>query len=526
VRRIPLTLAVTTALLPLVYSLSAAPAMAAGSSLTITTIGRNGKAVTGNQATVVNLSSSQSFTAQSGHALSLPSGRYAVITDIETTAPGTEWGMTDTLGTALVNVSGGSRVTLDARQGKAVKVSLNTPAGGGFQTRIDARACLPGYGAVNVEAYNSPGELFEIPDSSRDFSMSWIQSWLGSNSDYLLSGVAPTLPSNPSYAYSRAKLAYEYIRVDKGEDLTNNAALTLQPEPANDPGLCGTDLWAGEFQNQSAPYGTEVYTSPGQWIARTDVTGNGGDIGGGFTQPLTMQAGKTYYQTFGRAAWGPVNELPTVSYGRIDLYLGDLIGDVNEGTGETADFKYWASLHRSGKVLKSVAQQTYGNDNSEFDASIGSAGWYDLNTAAERYRPGQPVPAGTLSTSVFLNFHFYARPNESQVTQSFLTHFTPMGLNSANQAAPGASTPVSITLFRSSGGSGLSVPSETIKSLTVMESANGGKTWKAVAAKRSGNTWSANVTDPAGGYVSLRTVIVDTAGNSTDEQIDNAYGIS
>ena len=524
-RRIPLTLAVTTALLPLVYSLSAGPAMAAGSSLTITTIGRNGKAVTGNQETVVNLSSWQSYTAQSGHALPLPAGHYAVIADIETTAPGTEWGVTDTLGTATVNVSGGSRVTLDARRGKPLKVSLNTPAGGGLQTRIDARACLAG-GGVNVEAFNSPGDLYEIPDSSRDFSLSWLQSWLGSNSDYLVSGVVPTLPSNPSYAYSRSKLAYEYIRVDQGEELTNDNALTLQPEPANDPGLCGTDLWAGEFQNQGAPYGTEVFTSPGRWVARTDVMADSGDIGGGFAQPLTMQAGKTYYQSFGRAAWGPGSELPTVSNGRIDLSLSDLIGDVNEGTGETADYKYWASLRRSGKLLKYVAQQTYGNENPELDAPIGAAGWYDLDTVAQRYRPGQPVPAGTLSTSADLDFHFYARPNQNQVAPGFLAHFTPFGLNGANQASPGAGTPVSVTLFRGTVGTGLPVPSENVKSLTVMVSTNGGRTWKAVAAKRSGNAWSANVPDPAGGFVSLRAVIVDTSGNSTDEQIDNAYGIS
>ena len=57
-------------------------------------------------------------------------------------------------------------------------------------------------------------------------------------------------------------------------------------------------------------------------------------------------------------------------------------------------------------------------------------------------------------------------------------------------------------------------------------STNGGKSWKAVPARRSGNAWSADVHDPAGGFVSLRTVIVDTSGNSTDEQIYNAYGIS
>ena len=525
-RRIPLTLAVTTALLPLVYSLSAAPAMAAGSSLTITTIGRNGKAVSGGQENIVNLSSWQNYTAQSGHTVSLPAGHYAVITDIETPAPGTAWGMTDTLGTATVKVSGSSRLTLDARWGKPVKISLNTPAGGGFQTRIDARACLPGGGGVNVEAFNSPGDLYEIPDSSRDFSLSWLQSWLGSNSDYLVSGVVPTLPSNPSYGYSRAKLAYEYIRVDKGEEMTNNDALTLQPEPANDPGLCGTDLWAGEFQNQSAPYGTEVFTSPGRWTARTDVMSDAGDIGGGFAQPLTMQAGKTYYQSFGRAAWGPGENLPTVWNGRIQFALNDLIGDANEGTGETADYKLWATLRRNGKLLKYVAQQTYGNSYPELDAPIGSAGWYDLATVAQRYRPGQPVPAGTLSTSAVLDFHFYARPDQDQLAPGFLARFTPLGLNGANQGAPGANTPLSITLFRGSGGTGLSVPSENVKSLTVLVSTNGGKSWKAVAAKRSGNAWSADVHDPAGGFVSLRTVIVDTSGNSTDEQIDNAYGIS
>ena len=84
VRRRPLILAIATALTPVVCTLSAAPAQASGSTLTVTTIGRNGAKIADSVVNLVNTRTYTAYQGKSGTRLTLPAGPYVVTTDIET----------------------------------------------------------------------------------------------------------------------------------------------------------------------------------------------------------------------------------------------------------------------------------------------------------------------------------------------------------------------------------------------------------------------------------------------------------
>ncbi|KUN12721.1 hypothetical protein AQI96_13085 [Streptomyces canus] len=146
------------ALVPLVAS--AVSAQAASGSLAVTTLGRHGAKVS-TTVTVVAVPSGQTHRVSSGKRISLPAGRYLAMTDIW--EHGTEGLGTDTVGAQVGQ--------LDARKGKAVKVSLDPPADMTGPPRISVQVCaatvsnLPS--AFSSGRWNYQGSLYAIPNSSR-----------------------------------------------------------------------------------------------------------------------------------------------------------------------------------------------------------------------------------------------------------------------------------------------------------------------------------------------------------------------
>jgi subtilisin family serine protease len=62
--------------------------------------------------------------------------------------------------------------------------------------------------------------------------------------------------------------------------------------------------------------------------------------------------------------------------------------------------------------------------------------------------------------------------------------------------------------------------------LTVQASYDDGKTWHKVTLRPDGDQWTATVNNPAKGYVSLRAVAKDAAGNTVDQTILRGYGLT
>ncbi|MEV6022788.1 hypothetical protein [Streptomyces sp. NPDC052036] len=520
-RRRSLAFVGVAALVPLVAS--AASTQAASASLAVTTLGRHGGKVS-TTVTVVAVPSGQTYIVRSGKRISLPSGRYIAMTDIYESA--TDGLGTDTIGAQVVQVSGSKSVTLDARKGKTVKVSLDTPADVTGPPRISAQVCaatvsnMPS--AFSAGGWNDEGALYAIPDSSKLLQFGYMAQWSGSDS-YVAVQNTTGIPTAPGGSFKRSKLATMRFSVHSGTQMAGRNDTALQARPKTDD--CTTDLMAG-VRDDSAPYSAVVHVTPGTWQPRDDIfANNGDDIGGGFPKVRTLKAGQGSTQFFGRAAWSPIHYLPTVERKSVAFVPDALIGDPDVGTNGADPTKETVVLSKGSTTVKKQTLTNWRSSDAEFSAGIRSAGWYRLTVDAHRYRPGITFPAGMLSSRATLDWHFKADQAKPMVAPVFLTRFLPTGLNSRNQAAPNSTTTVDVSAGRGSQGPDVKFTDVTAKSVRFWSSADGGKTWKAATVKHSGATWQAFVHNPASGAVALRSEVTDSAGDRSVETLYRAYAI-
>ncbi|MGW7722303.1 hypothetical protein [Streptomyces canus] len=521
VRRRSLAFVGVAALVPLVAS--AVSAQAASGSLAVTTLGRHGAKVP-TTVTVVAVPSGRTYSVASGKRISLPAGRYLAMTDIW--EHGTEGLGTDTLGAQVVQVSGSTSVTLDARKGKAVKVSLDTPADVTGPPRISARVCaatvsnMPS--AFSSGGWNDQGSLYAIPNSSRLLQFGYLAQWSG-NDSYVAVKNTTGIPAAPGGSFKRSNLATMRFSVRSGTQMARQNDTALQAMPRTDD--CTTDLMT-EVRDDSAPYSATVHVTPGTWQPRDDlIASNGDDVGGGFPKVRTLKAGQSFTESFGRAAWSPMHYLPTVGEKSVTFVPDALIGDPDVGVNGADPTKETVVLSKGSTTVKKQTLTNWGTGDAEFSAGIRSVGWYDLTVDAHRYRPGITFPAGMLSSRVTLDWHFKADPNKAMVAPVFMTRFLPTGLNSRNQATPNSTTTVDVSAGRGSQGPDVRFAAVTAKSVRVWSSADGGRTWKAATVTHSGSTWQASVHNPASGAVALRSEVTDAAGDRSEETVYRAYAV-
>ncbi len=521
VRRRSLAFVGVAALVPLVVS--AASARAASGSLTVTTLGRHGGKVS-TTVTVVAVSSGQTYSVKSGKRLSLPSGRYIAMTDIYESA--TEGLGTDTIGAQVVQVSGSKSVTLDARKGKAVKVSLDTPADVTGPARISAQVCAAGVGdmpsAYSAGGWNDEGALYAIPNSSKLLQFGYLAQWSGDDS-YVAVKNSTGIPTSPGGSFKRSKLATVRFSVRSGTQMGRQTGTAVQAVPKVDD--CTTDLMA-DVRDDDAPYSATVHVTPGTWQPRDNITASDGEgVSGGFPKVRTLTAGQSVTQSFGRAVWSPLHYLPMLGDKSVTFIPDALIGDPDVGTSGADPTKETVVLSKGSTTIKKKTLTNWGTGDAEFSGAVRSAGWYRLTVDARRYRPGITFPTGMLSPRATLDWYFKADPDKSLVAPVFLTRFLPTGLNSHNQAAPDSTTTVDVSAGHGSQGPDLKLTKVTAKSVRVWSSADGGKTWKSATVKHSGTTWQAAVHNPASGAVALRSEVTDAAGDRSVETVYRAYAI-
>ncbi|MCD9875155.1 hypothetical protein [Streptomyces guryensis] len=525
VRRRSLAFVGVAALVPLVASGAfAASAQAASASLAVTTLGRHGAKVS-TTVSVVAVPSGQTYSVKSGKRISLPAGRYIAMTDIW--EQGTEGLGTDTIGAQVVQVSGSKSVTLDARKGKAVKVSLDTPADVTEPPRIMAQVCaatvsnMPS--AFRAGGWNDEGALYAIPNSSRLLQFGYLAQWSG-NDSYVAAKNTTGIPAAPGGSFKRSGLATMRFSVRSGTQMAGQNDTALQAQPKTDD--CTTDLMA-TVRDDNAPYSATVHVTPGTWQPRDDIiASNGDDVGGGFPKVRTLKAGQSFTQSFGRAVWSPMHYLPLLGRKSVTFLPDALIGDPDVGVNGADPTKETVVLSKGSTTVKKQTLTNWGTGDAEFSAGIRSAGWYRLTVDAHRYRPGITFPAGMLSSRATLDWYFkVADPAASVVAPVFLTRFLPTGLNSHNQAAANGTTTVDVSAGRGSQGPDVRFTNVTAKSVRVWSSADGGRTWQAATVKHVGSTWQASVHNPASGAVALRSEVTDSAGDRSVETVYGAYGV-
>lgn len=525
----PLSLAVTTVLAATACTLAAGPAQAAGNSLTVTTIGRNGARIT-SDLVLANTATGAMVQAKSGKAIALSRGQWSVVVDIQTPDK-SPYRMSDTIAGAQVSVAGSTSLTLDARKGKPVTASVDATSGkaaASYGSEVTAVACPTINFGAQVGVYNVPGEVYEVPDpGATDLQFAWMQTWAGdmgsaqpqTNQFYAVTKETKGLPASAGISYRQASMAEVSLQMRNGE--TSQPVNSVMAQPAPQGQGCQTMLYGYADMLGSGLTG-HAYLSPGSWgLQGYNMTGAQGLDTSASSNSLNLVAGHSYWQSFDLAVWGPRAGLPDVTHRSVTYDPYATIADTGSGTSGAADTHNAVTLSEGSKVLKRQTISTDYGSSPTFSAPISSAGWYDLAVTATRVLKAQ------LSTEVTLDWHFHASPSTSEVAPGYQAVLSPGGMNYGNAASPRTTTPVTITLHRTDepwSDSGQAYAPESVKSVKVYASHDGGKTWQAVTAARVGSHWVAEVPEPAAaGSVALRTVAVDTAGDSSTQTVYNAY---
>jgi hypothetical protein len=533
VRRTLTMLTAAIALVPATMFATASSAAPATGTLTVITLGRDGAPVK-TTASVFRLDMAGVRYAtgverlSSGKPHKLPKGRYAVLVDVENPTD-----RTDTLGAAVVQVSGKTTTTIDARKGKAVTARLDVDPGPQYEQKLDAVICAGGSTWGDVGAWAYLGRFYVIPNPSKELQFAYMSTWSAdglSGDAYAVSGATTGLPKGVNGVFRRASLATINVSARRGPASAAYADLNLVPESRAGAPKCLSGLSDGRSPDIHAgdtPYTVRAHVTPGRWTvaARTSSEGESGR----FAKTWTVAAGRTYTQTFYRSAWGPGHNLPEVAGKRLSFDTADMFtdGDFDPDSNFTTQVsgKSVTTVKLHGKVLSTKTTTNAHSVQSIFSYKLKSAGWYTLSTTARRYHPDARYPADMLSTGSSASFRFYANPKVSAVAPVYLTRFVPAGLDVNNRARPHSVTTVALLLDRTKQYSGGKLAKVAVKTVTAKASFDGGRTWRSVPVRRVAGTWRAVVANPSAGAVSLRAKVTDAKGDSSEVSVYRAYAI-
>jgi hypothetical protein len=453
----------------------------------------------------------------SGKAVSVPLGTAWVGASVQTTGPDDTITST-TLVLRRVDITRSETIDLDARAGKLVTFSL--AVGGAADTGDDIQACVGGdfVPGAGVGADGAAGTLYAVPVRSSDLTFGYASTWQGAMASYLIGGQSSGgVPSSLVYRGRVAQMARMQVSFDAGEVVGGYSYAYIQ---SNDScGLSGS-LAVPAPGTPAASSDTE-YVSPGSWT----VSASAYDA---FWQSShRMLAGHGYATTFGAAAWGPYQDFPSVQGNTIDFFPNTPIGDPHQAGSMCCSIST-IRLYSGGRLLKKAVLSEWRAFRA-FQVPIpAETTWYTMDISARRRVPGRKLPAGLLSPRDSLVWHFRAAQSGLNfvLVPVTATRFVPEGLTSQNQALPYAKTVVQLQVIEPRAAGYQSPPRYRVRSVTFEVSYNGGKTWQTVKATGRGTTWKATVNDPSGGYVSLRSTVTDSAGDSSTETIFQAYAVS
>jgi hypothetical protein len=481
-------------------ALAAAPSR--NVSITVVGIDRTGVQVAV-QSTVVPLAGNA--VPSTGPKYTLAPGTYFIGASVPTMAGSNL--ASQTIVIRRVRVAASGTVSLDARGGKLVSVSLNADSLGSPGL---AGGCIRGGRGV---VYPEPAAslLYVKPVRDADIGFDWTVNLPGPNgSTYdLAGGSAAGLPGSPVFRVRTSGLAKTVVEVRAGTvpDTTATWSTTAtEPDGCSLPGARGTE---------QLPFRVTDYRTPGAW--RTGVQTSHGQTTCSMTwADRKYRAGQGYTVSFGNASRGPTQAIP--------LVLGKMLTfDPNDQFADplAPGYEYCAgttvSLSHDGRTLKT---EHFTNLLHSFSAVVRS-GWYVLRVNARQTTPGEARPVGLLSPRTSLTWRFKVALGAIPVA---VMSFLPKGLTILNQAAPRSTTTVRVwptqSQYRNPPG-----PGSRARRFAVQVSFDGGHVWRTVPVIRHSGFWTFSVHNPAAGFVAFRSVTVSAAGDSSVQTVYNAYGI-
>jgi hypothetical protein len=451
------------------------------------------------------------ITVRTGTVVHVPTGGYSVFALIHSVSGRTR---SATMANVLTYIDTSTTIVLDARKGRLVQVLVDQP------TAVPARLItsidpVPGLHYAHQPAQAEQVYVLPYQQGGVVFSISAVLIKKGSTVDspspYIY---APEpfrtdngVPTNPVFRIRTSALVatHSTYRSQGVAAVAHIEDFGISPDAwIFDARLPATITW---YRSPHEPHGERVTIgapigAPGATFFQCGLESN-------VCQPN---------EVFSGAVIGPsVNRLPdgngsrrgdTISYNAVWGFFDD------SGTSHLATDNNWTgtlSLASNGTVITQTGQHW-------FDAAVppGKAA-YTITVDAHR-----TVAYSALSTHVQSVWTF-----SSAHTTSFeclplqFTRYAPAGLNNLNQAPAGTTTQIPLWVERNPGD-----VAADVAAITVETSADDGATWQQLPLTKTATGWLAAVTSPAGpGYVSLRSTVTDSAGNTSQQTIIRAYQV-
>ncbi|MFV2111834.1 S8 family serine peptidase [Micromonospora sp. LOL_025] len=451
--------------------------------------------------------------------LRVPKGRYGLVSFVYDVAGEEVTALTQIVQPELV-VAGDTRITLDARRGKPVRMSVPqrsaTPALVVTEAIFLAETGSYTFGMLGSDFEGLHTLGLGQPASGERFIATVSSQWAdleAASSPYLyaLSEAVPgRMPTGFVRHYRTKDLATVTHRFNGGSPgLVTDRLVFAQREP-------DVGGWAVGLRTATPGQRVEHYNARGvRWYSELDF-GVPTDEGWAdlkailFSEARSLRAGRHYRESWNSAPYGP--SFPTAGItrqgDRIEVSLplhSDAEGHPGGSVADTAR----TALYRNGVLVGESEEPAYGG----FDVPPGAAD-YRLEVSSKR-------SFTDLATEVAATWTFRSRHvagDDPVALPAAAIRFAPR-LARDNAAPAGRSFTIPVQVQRQPG-----APSARVAALTVDASYDGGETWQRARVRGGGDGWTATVRHPAGtGHVSLRATARDTAGNTVTQRVIQAY---
>ncbi|WP_051864842.1 S8 family serine peptidase [Streptosporangium roseum] len=425
-----------------------------------------------------------------------------------------------TLAHTDLRVDADRQVTLDGRQGKQVRFSIDDP---NVVPRdvVDIQVSNGKWEVTWEAALDVRSDLFAIPAREAGLRYMIRSIWDGEDSSGrpylydLLDRRTGGIPEDPGSLARRDDLAKVTATYHASGVATKGAPRFA---PRSDDGM---PLFLQSLPAEvSLPGSVTYHRTPGTVWESTLQTGTTVMSDSG----TLMKRGHTR-EVWNAAVAGPslVTVTGTRTGDELHFNAGPLFADGVAGrTGTDRAATGTATLSTGGQVLAQV--ELSGCDIAELPTCVLDA---VLPPALTRYTLGvsmsRQVPHTGLSTAVKAVWEFdSARTADRRPLPLAVMRYAPTGLDAYNRAKPGTVTRVPMWVERNPGAA-----KTKVRSVRLEASFNDGETWRPVPVAPSGSGWKAAVHNPrTPGFVSLRVAVTDAAGASLTQTITRAYGIA
>lgn len=504
---------------------AAVPSTATRYQLTFRVIDRTGQVVAPLDLQVMNIASGTNVDVGQGTSTRVTAGRYNIAVWIPTgTGP-----QSFTLADKIERVTGSRTITLDARLGKRVRIGLD--ATNAVDELIELAPIVNGNWAFNptfiadsVDGGTLAAPAYVVPMTSRLVTLYEYSVWekegatAASPSPFrydIIKVYRGGFPSNPAISVHTTDLARVWVSV-RATDPDQQATLELSPQSPTGGPLplnAGTDLGP-------APAGVASYRTPGyNWQPIVDLNSPSGEMRDNVLNMAAYGRGRFTERYFSAVLAPQLLNGPSVSVmnRRLGASTWPLLGDPAhpDTTDEVTGMSGHLRLYTGSRLLASSQFGTFG---ANLSATIPMARhWYSLHVDATR------TTGAWLSTRIHGVWVFPAHgtTNGNSFTAALsAVRLLPGGLDMHNRAGSGALTPVTMQVQSSS------YPPARFTLVRAYMSADDGTTWHAVGVHARSGHYVFSIRDPASaGFVSLRVLVRDSAGDSESLMVIHAYGV-